>query len=89
MTLRSIGNWVLDANIFILLLIILIFLLVFGYLWLIYDLHFNSEHYPEGDIRNTTNWDSFDYKKDRFKLITKLIVGFCFITWVIILFFTQ
>ena len=34
-------------------------------------------------------FDSFDYKKDRFKLITELIVGFCFITWIIILFFTQ
>ena len=89
MTLRGIGNWVLDTNIFNLLGVILILLIIFGYLWLIYDLLVNSNHYPEGDIRNTTHWDSFEHKRDRLKLVTKFIIGFCLISSTIYFFFTQ
>ena len=89
MSLRNIINWVLDTNIFNLLGVILILLIIFGYLWLIYDLLVNSKHYPEGDIRITSNWDSFEHKRDRLKLVTKFIFGFCIISSTIYFYFTQ
>ena len=89
MTLRNIINWILDTNIFILLGVILILLIIFFILWLIWDLYWNSNLYPEGDIRNSSNWDSFEYKKDRLFLMLKLIGGFALISVFLYLFFTK
>jgi hypothetical protein len=89
MTLRSIGNWILDTNIFILLAIILIFLLVIGYLWLIYDLLFNSTHYLYDDEKHYNSPDSFEVKKKRLGIASTFIAGLCLIFSTIYFFFTQ
>lgn len=89
MTLRGLGNWILDTHIFNLFGVILILLIIFGYLWLIYDLLFNSVHYPLDDNKHYNSWDSFEHKKERLKLVTKLLTGFSLVSITIYFFFTQ
>ena len=89
MTLRDIINWILDTNIFILLGVILVILMIFFILWLYWDLLSNSKLYPEGDIRNSSDWNSYDHKKQRLILVLKFIAGLSLISATIYIFFTQ
>ena len=89
MTLRGIGNWILDTHILNLFGVILILLVILGYLWLIYDLLFNSTHYLYDDEKHYNSSDSFEVKKKRSGIASTFIAGLCLIFSTIYFFFTQ